>query len=574
MLFHTFAQQLAELEKVSSRLTMTEILAALYRELEDHERLVASYLLQGQLRPPYEALEFQVAVKTVIKALARIAGEQSEAEVTHLYKQLGDLGEVAEQVKAGSTNHAELSITAVYDALTVIAEEHGVGSQEKKLEGLTQLLRSVDGLSAKFITRIVLGRLRLGFSTMTMIDALSWAMTGAKAESKELELAYQKKADIAKLAQTYLKHTKPESRREALEKYTVEVGVPIVPALCQRLNTYAEIIAKMQTVIAEPKFDGLRVQIHVLRSADGHTTVRTFTRNLEETSAMFPELQTVVDDLNCESCILDAEAIGYDPQTGDLLPFQETITRKRKHDVAETALSVPVRFYVFDVLAVDGQSFLDKKLRDRKDELKKLFKQNRVLYQTEYITTSNPDELRTFHETKLAEGLEGAVMKQVDSRYQPGRKGWSWVKIKEEEGAQGKLKDTLDCVVLGYYAGRGKRTQFGLGAFLVGILDGKDMIKTIAKIGTGLSDEQFRELKQRCQPLLTKEQPSNYDVHKNLVPDAWTLPGLVVEVAADEVTKSPVHTAGWALRFPRLVRFRDDKRWDQITTTKELALLA
>lgn len=327
-------------------------------------------------------------------------------------------------------------------------------------------------------------------------------------------------------------------------------------------------------VIAEPKYDGLRAQIHIHKtksiSAAEEVHVKTFTRNLEDNSAMFPELLTVLETLNCESCILDAEAIGYNPETGQLLPFQMTITRKRKHDIEQTATDVPLKFFVFDVLSLDGKSLIQEKLRSRKELLNNLFDDNEVFLKAPYIETSDPEELRAFHEAQLAEGLEGAVIKQVDSVYQSGRKGWSWVKIKEEEGTRGKLKDTLDCVVMGYYAGRGKRTAFGIGAFLVGVLAEDESLKTIAKIGTGLSDEQFAELKQRCQPLVTPDMPEIYEVEKSLIPDVWVNPGVVVEIAADEITKSPVHSAKVALRFPRLVKFRDDKNWQQATTTSEL----
>jgi DNA ligase-1 len=197
-----------------------------------------------------------------------------------------------------------------------------------------------------------------------------------------------------------------------------------------------------------------------------------------------------------------------------------------------------------------------------------------VFFETPYIITNDPDELRTYHEHQLAEGLEGAVIKQLDSEYQSGRKGWNWVKIKEEEGTRGKLRDTLDCVVMGLYAGRGKRTEFGLGAFLVGVLDAEQRIKTIAKIGTGLSDEQFRELKKKTEPLMVESPPALYEVSKALVPDIWLQPSVVVEVAADEITRSPQHTAGVALRFPRLVRFREDKAWADVTTLAEVTQLS
>lgn len=596
MLFSDFAEYLEKIEGISSRLEMTRVLAELFQKLETSEIPQACYLLQGQLLPNFESLEFQIAVKTVIKALARcmrasaVPDSQSlfsepnwevqEAAIAVRYKALGDLGTVAKETlaAAGTVPPQPLELTNVYQQLWALAKDGGGGSQLRKLETLAHLLGTLDPLSAKFVIRIVLSRLRLGFSTMTMLDALSWAMTGSKSETSALEDAYQRRADIGFLAQTYLRHHESADRLAALEAIRVQVGVPVVPALCQRLNSSPEIIEKMKVVIAEPKFDGLRVQIHINKqtsiSAATTTHIKTFTRNLEDSSQMFPELQTIIDQLDCQSCILDAEAIGYHPETGKLLNFQTTITRKRKHDIAATAEGVPLRFYVFDILDLNGESLIQKKLHERKELLRKLFSDNEVLYFAPFIETSDPKELHSFHTLQLANGLEGAVMKQRDSIYQSGRKGWSWVKIKEEEGTRGKLKDTLDCVVMGYYAGRGKRTAFGLGAFLVGVLAEDQSLKTIAKIGTGLSDEQFRELKERCMPLVIPDQPAEYAVEKGLLPDVWVKPELVVEIAADEITKSPVHTAGVALRFPRLVKFRDDKTWEQATTQSELSAIA
>lgn len=587
MTFAEFARALQTLEGTTSRLAITAHLAELFRQLDPAEVGKVSYLLQGQLVPAYEGLEFQLSVKMVLRALARLhhnpLGEnaseatnlfgesdpsQAEAQMTQRYKKYGDLGTVAAEVVAAlPTPATQPTISEVYDQLLAVAQTSGVGSQEKKLELLLAVLRAVDPSSAKFITRIIVGRLRLGFSTMTLIDALSWAATNSKQDRTRLEEGYQKKADIGKLAQVYLSGNTDDERHRSLAEYTVEVGVPVVPALCQRLNTAQEIVAKMDDVLVEPKYDGLRVQIHVDKKRG---ILRTFTRNLEETSEMFPELSQAITDLNCESCILDAEAIGFDKQTGQLLPFQETITRKRKHDIESTAQSVPVRFYIFDVLALNGQSLIERPLLERKEILKTVFQQTDVLYHAPYIRTQDAAEVHRFHNEALAAKLEGAVIKQVNAVYQSGRKGWSWVKIKEGEGQRGKLADTLDCVVMGYYYGRGKRTAFGMGAFLVGVLDDNEQVKTIAKIGTGLSDEQFRELKQRVQPLEILEMPAIYQVEKSLVPDVWTEPSLVVEIAADEVTRSPVHTAGVALRFPRLVKFRDDKNWSQATTLSEV----
>lgn len=614
MKFSELSSKLEQLEHTNSRLEMMYQLADLYKKIPTQEITLASYLMQGSLVPAYLSLEFQLSSKMIIRSLAQVQtalldpstaaasvglfGEVDETAttdfVTKKYKQNGDIGLVAFEIVSHwhhqkKTHNFELSISEVFNKLVLIAKEGGSGSQERKLNLLTDLFKELDPASAKFVARVVIGKLRLGFSAMTILDALSWAVLGSKKHRKVLETAYQKRADVGELAQTYLsiahslKNTQNADFAEQLsthlsQQYSVVPGIPVVPALCQRLNTAKEIIEKMGEVIAEPKYDGLRIQIHYskngfaddLSNSNSFPTVRAFTRNLEEVTHMFPELLEVVKVLQTQSCILDAEAIGYNPETEELLPFQETITRKRKHGVAAASEKVPIRFYVFDVLYSGSVSHLENSLRERKDLLRMLFNDNGTIKYTKYIVTSDPIVLREFHEKQLGGGLEGAVIKQVDSVYQGGRKGWSWVKIKEIEGTSGKLKDTLDLVVMGYYYGRGKRSKFGVGAFLVGILNEKQEIKTMAKIGTGLTDEQFRELKQRSDVLETATQPIMYEVEKNLAPDVWMRPELVVEIAADEITKSPNHSAGVALRFPRLVKFRDDKKWTDATTVDEL----
>lgn len=585
MTFAQFAHALEQLEGTSSRLEITAQLAALFRQFAAAEIKVGCYLLQGQLLPAYHGLEFQIATKTVQKVLARLlppaatADPAAEVMITSWYQQLGDLGKVAEQVAnqrvATQPLNEALSLTAVYDQLLQIARDTGVQSQQRKQEKAISLLAQLDPVSAKFVVRILLGRLRLGFSDMTMIDALSWAMTGDKSEREQLESAYQRRADIGQLASEYLAVSDTAARQQLLrEHYSLELGVPVVPALCQRLNTTAEVIAKMGAVLAEPKYDGLRLQLHYGRGQrPDHppAVLRSFTRNLEESSEMFPELRQAVASLACQSCILDGEVIGYDPGSGQLIPFQQTIQRKRKHGVAAKAAEIPIRYYVFDLLYLNGENLINLPLQQRKAMLAPLFADDQILVHAPAAQTSDPQQLRRFHEEALAEGLEGVVMKQLTSVYQSGRKGWSWVKMKEAEGQTGKLTDTVDVVVLGYYFGRGKRAEFGIGAFLVGVIDeASQRVLTLAKIGTGLSEAALVEVKQRCDQLVVATPPASYVVDKALAPDRWCAPQLVVEVAADELTTSPIHTAGKAMRFPRFVRFRDDKTWQQATTLAEL----
>ena len=207
--------------------------------------------------------------------------------------------------------------------------------------------------------------------------------------------------------------------------------------------------------------------------------------------------------------------------------------------------------------------------RYRKSGFEKTITKNNLLVVDEAIVTESAEDIIRIHQEMVSKGLEGVMVKKYDTAYVPGRTGWRWVKMKQEESAKAKLADTIDCVVMGYTAGRGKRVSFGLGQFLVGVRD-NDEIKTVTKVGTGLTDDQFRELKKRLTGLEVKEKPKNYLVNKLLEPDYWVTAEVVVEIAADELTPSPLHAAGWSVRFPRLVRFRPDKRWDQATTIDEL----
>lgn len=603
MTFSKFADYLDKLEQTSSRLDMTEILAEFFKDLDQNEVEPASYLMQGELVAKHQSLKFNLSTKLMQQVLAEVVHRLDEekakqatnlfqekdlsdlkAQVQEKFKKLGDLGLVAQQIlEKLNQQPQDLSLIQVYQKLVAIAQDEGEGSQDRKVNNTAKLLTQLTANSAKFAARIIIGNLRLGFSIMTMIDALSWVRYGDKSARKKIELAYQKRADIGQLAKGYLQAKSNEQAQQFLQTYQVEVGTPVLPALCQRLNTAHEIIAKMGQVIAEPKYDGLRAQVHINKAGleagkdvagKGELQFyQVYTRNLDNISHMFPELEEAVKQLDCQSCILDAEAIAYDPKTNQLLPFQKTITRRRKYDVANKAEETPIRFYAFDLLAVDNQPLVERPLIERKAKLAEILANNSILQATEYIKTKDAGRLKDYHHKMLDEGLEGAVIKKIDAPYRAGRKGWRWVKIKESEGQKGKLNDTLDCVILGYYRGKGKRTKFGIGAFLAGVLKRTEKeikIKTIAKIGTGLTDEQFEKLKKLADNLETPNQPDLYDVPKDLGPDVWLEPDLVVEIAADELTNSPLHSAGQALRFPRLVAFRADKDWEQATTMEEL----
>ncbi len=585
MKFAELARVFVKIEATDSRNSMMEILAELIFRGEQAEVEKLVNLALGRLRPKYDRLEFNLADKMVVRAIAR-AGKVRQEIVEGEYRKAGDLGIVAQEIAGGSDRG--LTIGQVYDVLESIAKEEGQGSQERKVAGLADLITQLDGPSRRYVVRMVLAKLRLGFSDKTVLDALSFMEHGSKEGREVLDSAYQVAPDAGKLASI----VKSKGVAGARGEVRVTLGVPVMPALAQRLKTANEMIDKMGEVIAEPKFDGSRVQIHVSKSETRNPKsetrnnrkqvglfaeernwgwVRAFTRNLDESTEMFPELAEIGTQIKADSVIIDSEAVGYDPKTGKMVPFQVTITRKRKHGIAEARSAVPVKFYVFDILYKDGKSLVELPLSERRKILKETIAPGEGhLVVDEFLETDNPEELRKYHQAQLDKGLEGAMVKKREGMYEPGRTGWNWVKFKEVEGSRGKLSDTIDGVVLGYYFGQGKRAKFGVGKILLGVRDG-EKFRTVTKVGAGITDEQLAELKRRLDPLTVSVKPEGYLVEKQLVPDHWVRPELVLEVAADEVTKSSLHTAGVALRFPRLVRFRDDKEVSQATDLTELS---
>lgn len=579
------SEYLEKLEKTSSRIEITKILAELFRKADKGEIDKISYLILGQLAPNYKGIVFNLAERMMLKVLAS-AYETDIEEVKKIYKERGDLGIVAKELAESSKQKAKykLDVKNVYQMLLEMAQDEGEGSQERKIQEMAKLLREVDPLSARFISRMPVGRLRLGFSDKTILDSLSWMEVGDKSKKAKLEKAYQVVPDVGLLAQ--------KVKEVGIDKASVGikpiVGAPVLPMLAQRLKSPAEMIEKMGKVYVEPKFDGLRVLIHFKRGKEKDKgEIMAFTRNLNNVVEMFPELKQIGEYIKADSVILDSEAVGMDPEMMEIANFQTTMRRRRKYDIEEKSKSIPLRFQVFDIIEKDGKSLMDIPYYKRREVLSEVVVKNNLLVIDEIVLAESPDVINKEYRKKIKEGMEGIIVKKYDASYIPGRTGWRWVKMKMDETSSAKLADTVDCVVMGYYAGRGKRTQFGLGGFLVGIVTDKEQrtknkkqslqegqIYTVTKIGTGLTDEQFREMYGRLKKLRTKEKPKEYgEVNKTLIPDVWVEPSLVVEIAADEITKSPIHSAGYALRFPRLVKFRDDKPWDEATTVGELKKL-
>ncbi len=573
MKFSSVALAFDVIEPISSRLEMTRLLAELLKKASPTEAAIICYFSLGQLRPSYLGSQFNIAEKNAAKAIAELL----KADLKEIEKEMKRMGDVGLVVAAGSWRAREdLTIHEVYNRLAEIQEISGTGSQEEKITKMKDLLADLDPLSAKYVVRIILDTLRLGFSDMTLIDALSWMITGDKSLRTPLEDAYNVCADIGLIAETL-----KEKGIEAIEKMHIHIGVPIRPAAAERLPNAKAIIEKIGHCIAQPKIDGFRLQIH-MDTTKKPTRIHFFSRNLQDMSYMFPDLTEAVKTLDVDSIICEGEAIAYDPDSNTFLPFQETVKRKRKHGIEEAVQEFPLLIFCFDLLYLNGTEMLNEPYESRRNKLLSLLKKGvsdhiRVIDER-HIETAK--ELEDYFNETISEGLEGVVVKRAYSHYTPGKRNFNWIKLKRQEEA-GHLEDTLDCVILGYYAGSGKRAGFGVGAFLVGVFnESEDHFETIAKIGTGLSDADWKDLKKKCDHLAVEHQPKNVVCSKNLFPDVWVAPEIVCMIRADEITISPVHMAGateqkcgYALRFPRFMGYRTDKSATEATTVKEVERL-
>lgn len=541
MKFEVVVESFGKIEKLNSRNQIMELLAELFHAASEHDAQMLTYLSLGQVRPTYQGSQFNIAEKTIKK------------------------------ITLGNPDYSDLTLKEVFDQLVTLQTISGEGSQEERVKFLENLLHKVSPSGADFIVRIILGKLRTGFSDMTLIDAFSWMLVGDKSLRKEIEHAYNICADLGLIAYTLKK-----DGIKGLENIHITLGIPILPSLAERLATAQEIVDKLGHCAAQPKLDGFRLQVHINKQSK---EIFFYSRNLVNMTPMFPELTHAAEQLNIENAIFEGEAIVFDESTGAFLPFQETVKRKRKHDIEEVAQQFPLKLFVFDLLYLNGESMLNKSHETRRKLAAAFLSENHrdtiSLIDEKIVTTGT--ELEDYFLTCLEEGLEGLVVKKMSAHYQPGKRNFNWIKLKRTQES-GTLTDTIDAVVLGYYHGRGRRAAFGIGAFLIGVYNKRsDRFETIAKVGTGLSDAGFKEIKALCDANKVDHKLFNVDCPRELYPDVWVQPKIIWTVIADEITRSPLHTAGktehelgYALRFPRALEQRPDKDENQATTVDEI----
>src|SRR5580704_6545416 len=572
MEYEIVAEAYRDLEQASGRLALVERLAALLAATPAELLPVVCYLCQGLIAPEFAGVDLGLAEKLAVRAVATAVGA-SPAEVTALVRQTGDLGLAAEQLLAAEAadRPASLTVTAVVDTLHQIAAAEGPGSQGRKLDLLAGLLARATPLEARYLLRLVTGGLRLGIGTPTILDALAQVYAGGRAARPVLERAYNICCDLGQVAGALV-----SGGVAAVEQIQVRPGNPVRAMLAQRLSDATEILAKLGgQCAAEYKYDGVRIQAH--RTADGE--IELFTRRLERVSTQFPDVvELLAAGLGPAEAIIEGEVVAFDAAAGELRPFGEVMTRRRKHGIAEAVLDVPVGLFCFELLFADGEDLTRLPYPQRRARLAEAITVSSQLRLTTAIEVATPAALDAAFEQAITDGCEGLMCKSVspDAIYQAGARGWLWIKLKRDYRTE--LSDTVDLVVVGAFAGRGRRAGV-YGALLLAAYDADaDVFRAVTKCGTGFSDAELAELPARLAPLAHPDRPARVDARQQ--PDVWFEPGLVLEILSAELTLSPTYTAGWgqikddaglAMRFPRFTgRWRDDKSAEDATTTSEL----
>jgi DNA ligase-1 len=576
MNFDELTKYFERLEAASGRLKMYNLLGELFSQARKDEVAEIAYLLEARLGPPFAAVNIGMGERMVAAAVAA-ATKKSEREVSKLYKELGDLGLVAQSLTP-KNRRGKLTVSGIYSSLLEVARTSGRGSAEKKVRLLADLIGAASPLSALYIARFVVGRMRLGVGAPTIIEAVARSQPDAREARAVIERAYNLCSDLGLTLETMR-----ERGLGGLKKFKAHVGAPVRMMLAERSPNAEAIVKRLGRCAVEAKLDGFRCQVH-LRGRK----VEIFSRNLERTTDMFPDIASAVSGVvRARSAIIEGEAVAVDEATGEFHPFQVTAQRKRKYKIEEMAREFPLVFVAFDLLYADGKDYINQEYRTRRAALEKLVKQSaparsaktakpdgrvRVV---ERVLTEDASELQEFFDEQIERGLEGVVAKRLDSRYEAGARNFNWIKLKR--AYRGELSDTIDVVVVGYLRGRGMRARLGIGALLAAVYNKKtDSFETVGKVGSGLSEKNWVRLRELLDEAAAPDKPARVD--SRLVPDAWVEPQYVMTVLADEITRSPIHTcardesgAGLALRFPRVVGFvREDKSPEDATTVAEI----
>lgn len=548
------------LEKVTSKLEKTHILAKFFKETPSDELEKVVLLVQGKVFPKFTGYELGIAAQMMIKAISKFTGFSTD-KVNDWFREKGDLGLVAEECVAKKKQvvlfSEKLTIDKVFDNLQKLAFLTGAGSQDKKLNIIGDLLASAEPKEARYIVRTVLGELRVGVAEGIIRDSIVEAFLlredMSKAEKRDLtdlvNYAWSILSDYGEVARIA-----KEKGVEGLKKVRLQPGRPYQVMLGLAAKSIDDVVKEFGKIAAEWKYDGMRTIIE--KKGD---SIWLFSRRLENITNQFPDIvEFAKEALPVDECIVEGETLGIDTKTGYPLPFQALSQRiQRKYNIEKMVKEIPIQVNVFDIVYLNGEMLLDKPFIERRKILEQTIKVIPGKFQlSKQIVTDDLKKLEEFYQEALRARQEGLMLKVLDAPYTFGRHVGTMYKIKP-------IMETLDLVIVGAEWGTGSRANW-LSSYVIACRDpntGKYL--PVGMMGTGLSEEQFKKMTEALKPLIISQKGKYVEVR----------PEVVVEVGYQEIQKSPNYESGMALRFPRLIRVRDDKSADECDTIERVKAL-
>jgi DNA ligase-1 len=599
--FKKVCEVFQQLEVTDSRNDMTGILADFLKTLDSKDAQITAYLVQGRLAPFFVVSEFNFSEKSLTSlfdALCKLKGRKFDMQKKRT--ELGDIGDAAEFLSNElGFKSEEISLEGIYNRMWEIVKATGTGSIEKKKALVMSLLQSMNPLEAKYLSRTICGELRLGLNSKTVLDAFSFVLNGDKSLRERLDRSYGVSADLGYICSLIMKVR--DGADEKILDLHITPGVPVLSRLVERVGSFEEVIERFgNEFLVQPKFDGLRCQIHKFKKDDSRYEermmwenfteeasqgglfeskakeyrVKLFTRNLEDVTDMFPEIVDAAMEFKQESFVLDSEVLGWNYKENTFLSYQETMQRRRKYGVEGMQADIPVKAQTFDLLYLNGKDMSEIDTSERVFQLEKEFSNTHGGIEVCNTTViSNIEDLKAVFDENVGRKLEGIIVKQLAGPYYPGARNFEWIKLKKS--MQKDLVDTIDLVAVGFYNGSGKRSKLGVGAILGALYNPEsDIYEAICKVGTGFSDELLRSIGEGFKEDIVNKKPKNVEVNDILAPDVWVDPKIVFSVEADEITqniKADLNIGGGlSLRFPRLVEWSRDKTSEEATTIEEL----
>lgn len=550
------------LEKTTKRLEKTKIISELLKSCTLNELEFVPLLIEGKIFPLWDKRKIGVSTQLVKKALEKVTGN-SLKEIEKLFIKLGDLGEVAFELiknkKQTTLGIKNISAEKVFENLRKLASIEGESAVNKKVFLISELLSNASASEAKFIVKTILDEMRVGVGEGTLRDAIVWAFwkgkVGYDEKTNEIILEDREKYNqaIEIVQKEYnvvndFSEVAVKIKKEGfhlLKESKLHGARPIKVMLYQKAKDIEDAFSIVgKPCIFEYKYDGFRVII----CKDKKGEIKLYTRRLENVTKQFPEIvELTKKNVKAEDFILDSEVIGIDPKTKKWLPFQHISQRiKRKYDIEKISKEIPVITNIFDVMYANGDNLLNKPLKVRRKIIEKIVKPVQMKLQlAKQIVTDDIKTVEKFYAESLKLGNEGIMAKNLEGIYKPGSRVGYGVKIKP-------VLETLDLVIVKAEWGEGKRKKW-LSSFTVACYDeNKKEFLEIGKVGTGVKEKEgltFKKLTKILKPSIIKEEGKT----------VFVKPKLVIEVDYEEIQKSPTYSSGFALRFPRVVKMREDK---------------